>query len=99
MANVPQDLTLKAAETVISFLATHIASLQNEYAAAVVAPLPNGDPFKCASFTQFLDFNLARAAVLLVCFGSLGLMLLLGALTFWACRAVEKFCVDFPRAQ
>ena len=46
MASVPLDLTLAAAESVVDFLAAHIAALQNEYAAAAVAPLPNGDPFK-----------------------------------------------------
>ncbi len=46
MANAPLDLTLAGAEAVVSFLAAHIAGLQNEVAAAAVAPLPNGDPFK-----------------------------------------------------
>ena len=46
MASVPLDLTLAAAESVVDFLAAHIAALQNDYAAAAVAPLPNGDPFK-----------------------------------------------------
>jgi len=46
MANAPLDLTLAGAKTVVSFLAAHIANLQSEAAAATVAPLPNGDPFK-----------------------------------------------------
>lgn len=46
MASNPEDLTLGAAESVVQFLAAHISGLQTEYAAAAVAPLPNGDPFK-----------------------------------------------------
>lgn len=46
MANDTADLTLSAAETVVSFLSAHIAGLREEAAAASLAPLPNGDPFK-----------------------------------------------------
>ena len=46
MANNTADLTLSAAETVVSFLSAHIAGLREEAAAASLAPLPNGDPFK-----------------------------------------------------
>ena len=46
MANATADLTLEGAETVVSFLSSRIAGLRDEAAAALVAPLPNGDPFK-----------------------------------------------------
>lgn len=47
MANATSDLTLEGAETVVSFLSSRIAGLQDEAVAARIAPLPNGDPFKC----------------------------------------------------
>ena len=51
MANTTADLTLNGAETVVSFLSSHIAGLREEAAATNLAPLPNGDPFKCVSKT------------------------------------------------